>query len=53
MPAMLYEPFKDGGRIVIYEPPHTTPYKVMALVAVVLAAVIIGALTATITAGRC
>jgi hypothetical protein len=53
MPAVLYEPLRDSGRIVIYEPPHTGPYKAVALVAVLLAAVIIGALTATITAHRC
>jgi hypothetical protein len=53
MPSILFEPLKDGVRYVVYEPAETGPYKVLAIVAVILAAVVIGALTATITAGRC
>jgi hypothetical protein len=53
MPTILFEPLRDGASYVVYEPSNTAPYKAMAVVAVLLAAVIIGALTATITTNRC
>ena len=53
MPSVLVEPLKDGARFVIYEPPAVLPYQLAALVAVILAAVVIGSLSAAVTAGRC
>jgi hypothetical protein len=46
MPTILFERLGEGGRYIVYEPPPTGVYKLMALVAVLLAAVVIGGLTA-------
>jgi hypothetical protein len=43
----------ETARFVIYEPPQTGPYKAAALVAVLLAAFVIGSLASAVTAGRC
>lgn len=46
MPSILFERYGEGGRYIVYEPPATGVYKVMAIVAVVFAAIVVGGLTA-------
>ena len=53
MPSVLFEPLGEGGRVIVYEPPQTGVYIVVALVAVLLAAFVIGSLASAVSAGRC
>ena len=53
MPSILFEPVGEGGRYIIYEPPQTGVYKLVAIVAVLLAAFVVGSLSAAVTANRC
>jgi hypothetical protein len=53
MPSIVFEPTRDGARYVVYEPPQTGLYIVVSLLAVVLAAFVIGSLASAVSAGRC
>ncbi len=44
MPSILFEPLGEGGKYIVYEPPVTGPYKVLALVCIIFTAVLIGLL---------
>lgn len=46
MPSITWEPEGYGGKYVIYESPVVGPYKVLAIIAVIFAAFVIGALVA-------
>jgi hypothetical protein len=46
MPSILFERYGEAGRYIVYEPPATGVYKVVAIVAVLFAAIVVGGLTA-------
>lgn len=47
MPAITWEPYGEGGKYVIYESPQVGPYKTLALVAALFAAVMVGVLASS------
>lgn len=47
MPSIVFEPYGYGGKYIVYESPVVMPYKVLALVAILFAAILVGAFIAS------